>query len=335
MSLATFDLEEKRLEKEIRNRKAKLVFIQLPEGLKLHGQRLTEIAEKAGAIAIVSADPCYGACDLATAEAERLGADLIVHYGHSKMLKQTVVSTLYFEAKAKISIKKAVKEALALLEPWEKIGLVTTLQHVHKLDEVRKALLEKGKIVVIGNAGKLKYAGQVIGCDYSNAQTISNEVDAFFFLGGGRFHALGVALATTKPTIVADPYEKKAFSIEREALKLLKKRWANIHEAKKAKYFGILIGLKIGQKRLDKALKLKMLVENAGKTAVLFALRDFTVDALMQFPTIDAFINTACPRLSLDDSSKFLKPLLTPREILVALGKLKWEDLCKKGWFEN
>ena len=330
-----FNLEEKRLEKEIRRRKAKLVLIQLPEGLKPHGPRLAAVVERAGALAIVSADPCYGACDLAIVEAERLGADLIVHYGHSEMLKQAAVSTLYIEAKAKSSVKKVVKKAIPYLEPWRKIGLVTTVQHVHKLDEVRNVLLKADKSVAVGDAGQLKYAGQVLGCNYSNARAVSKEVDAFLFVGGGKFHALGVALATAKPTIAADPYEKRAFTIEDETARMLKKRWANIHEAKQAEKIGILIGLKAGQKRLDQALKMKELVKNAGKKATFFASKEITPATLMQFPTVDAFINTACPRLPLDNTKKFHKPLLTLNEMLVALGKLQWEELCKKGWFEH
>jgi 2-(3-amino-3-carboxypropyl)histidine synthase len=335
MLSSTFDLEDKRLTREVQHTKAKLVLIQLPEGLKPYGPKLADIIEKAGALAVVSADPCYGACDLAIVEAERLGADLIIHYGHSKMLDQAAFSTLYIEAKAKKSVKNSVRKSIPYLKQWRKIGLVTTIQHVHKLDDAKKLLLEAGKTVVVGDSGKTKYAGQILGCNYSNAKAVSKEVDAFLFLGGGKFHALGITLATAKPTIVADPYENKAFSIDDEVTVILKKRWANIHEAKEAEKIGILIGLKTGQKRLDQALKIKRLVENASKKATLLALREITPEALIQFPTIEAFINTACPRLSLDDDRKFHKPLLTPREMLVALGKIKWEELCKTGWFES
>ncbi len=335
MPSSQFHLEEKMLEKEIRKRKAKLVFIQLPEGLKPYSSKLAAVAERAGALAIVSADPCYGACDLAIAEAERLGVDLIVHYGHSKMIKQAAFSTFYIEAKTKFSVKKVVRKAIPFLKPWKRVGLVTTVQHAHKLGEARAVLLEAGKSVVIGDAGKLKYAGQVIGCDYSNAKAVLREVDAFLFIGGGKFHAIGVALSTAKPTVVADPYERRAFTMDDEVARMLKKRWANIHEAEQAEKIGILIGLKMGQKRLDKALKMRKTVEKTGKRTVLYALKEITPEALVQFPEIDAFINTACPRLSLDDTVRFCKPLLTPNETLVALGKLQWEELCKKGWFEN
>jgi len=331
----SFDLEEEKLKKEISKRKAKTVLLQLPEGLKAEAPRLATIIEEAEALAIVSADPCYGACDLALPDAESLGADLIVHYGHSPQIKQEGMPTVYMEARAKISVKEAVKKAIPLLEPWNKIGLVTTVQHVHKLKEAKNLLLKIGKTIAIGDAGLVKYAGQVIGCDFSNAKSVSKEAEAFLFVGGGRFHAIGVALATAKPTIVADPYEKRAYPIHDEVQRILKQRWASISEAKGAESFGVLIGLKSGQKRIKEALKIKEKLQKSGRKATLLALREITSNALMQFPNIEAFVNTACPRLSLDDTPSFLKPILSLNEALVMLGEMDWEELCRKGWFEN
>jgi len=112
-------------------------------------------------------------------------------------------------------------------------------------------------------------------------------------------------------------------------------RWANIVEAKQAKSFGVLISLKSGQKRLKEAMNIKEKLEKSGLTGTLLALREVTPSALMQFPGIDAFINTACPRLSLDDAPNFGKPLLSLNETLVLLGEMKWEDLLRRGWFGN
>jgi len=328
-----FDLEETRLRKEITKRGAKLVLIQLPEGLKVEGPRLAAIAEEAGALAIVSADPCYGACDLASADAENLGADLIIHYGHSPQTEQERVPTIYIEARTKINVKGAVKKAIPLLKHWSNIGLVTTVQHVHTINEAEELLLKAGKTVAIGDAGQAKYTGQVTGCDYSNAKSISKEVDAFLFVGGGRFHAIGVAFATAKPTIIADPYEKRAYPIQDEVQRILKQRWASISEAKKAGRFGVLIGLKSGQKRVEEAMEAKEKLEKSGKKATLLALREVTPEALMQFSHIEAFVNTACPRVSLDDASRFPKPILIFKEMLVMVGEMSWEELCRKGWF--
>jgi 2-(3-amino-3-carboxypropyl)histidine synthase len=296
---------------------------------------LAKIIEKTGALPIVSADPCYGACDIATAEAESLGVDLIIHLGHAKQVKHEQVPTVYVEARATVTVDEVVEQAIPLLSKWSKIGLATTVQHVQALDHAREILVRTGKTVVIGDAGRINYSGQVSGCDYSNVKSIANDVEAFLFIGGGQFHALGIALTTSKPTIIADPYEKRAYSIDSEAQKILKRRWACIEEAGHAKTLGVIIGLKPGQKHLDAALKIKEIIEKNGKTACLFAVKEILSEALMEFPTVDAYVNTACPRLSIDDASKFPKPVLTVNEFMVVSGESSWENLLKKGLFES
>jgi len=189
--------------------------------------------------------------------------------------------------------------------------------------------------VRVGDAGQVPHAGQVIGCNYSNAKTIADRVDAFLFVGGGIFHALGIALGTSKPTVIADPYDNRAYSITDEAQRLLKQRYASIMAAEDAKTVGILIGVKLGQKHLDHALKAKEVAEKTGREAYLLAGREITPDALMEFPQFDAYVNTACPRISLDAPGKFQKPILTVNEFMVLCGEVAWTDMIRKGLFEN
>jgi 2-(3-amino-3-carboxypropyl)histidine synthase len=335
MIVMSFDFEEKRLIEEIKKRKPKLVFLQLPEGLKPEAPRLALTVEKTGSLPIISTDPCYGACDLAISEAKLLGADLIVHYGHTPMILGSDVPVLYIEANANLGIKEAVTKALPYLESWNKIGLITTVQHVHQIDASKKLLEASGKTVFVGNVGHFKYSGQVLGCDFSNALVISESVEAYVFIGGGRFHAIGVTLATGKPTIIADPYEQTAYSIQDQVRRIIMQRWANISETKDAKRIGILVSLKPGQMKLSRAIELKKKLEQNKISVTLFAVREITPNALIQFPGIDAFVNTACIRLSLDDSPNYDKPLLSINEALVMLGEMKWEDLLKDGWFEK
>ena len=330
-----FDFEEERIKQEIAKLGATRVLLQLPEGLKPEGPSLAKIVERTGALPIISADPCYGACDLANTEAERLRIDLIVHFGHAKLVKHEEVPTVYVEARATVTVSEAVEKSVPLLSKYGKIGLATTVQHVQTLDEAREILVRAGKTVVVGDTGRVNYSGQVMGCDYSNVRSVANDVEAFLFIGGGKFHALGIALSTSKPTIIADPYENRAYSINEEAQKILKQRWTYIEEAKHAKTFGILIGLKLGQKRLEDALNVKEIAEKNGKTVFLFAIREILPEALMEFPSVDAYVNTACPRVSLEAPSKFLKPVLTVNEFMVVCGESSWETLLKKGLFEN
>lgn len=328
-----FDLEEAKLIKEIKKRKAEKVLIQLPEGLKPQAQRLAEAAEEAGAQAVVSGDPCYGACDVPLCDAETLGVDLIVHYGHSEMAKPKSFSApiIYFEAKANLDVKPAVEKAVPLLRRWTKIGLATTIQHADRLGDVKETLEKAKKTVLVGNVGQGKLLGQILGCDYANAKAVKDAAEAFLYVGGGRFHPLGLCLATAKPTVVADPYENRAYDIGEDAQKTVKRRWASVTEAQKARSFGVIVGLKPGQNRMEAAENIKDELERNGKKAVLISMREVTAASLMQFPAFDAFVDTACPRIALDESSDFKKPILTVAEAYVALEKTRWEDLLKKG----
>ena len=330
-----FDFEEERLKQEIVRLGAKRVLLQLPEGLKPAGLLLSKIIEKTGALPFISADPCYGACDIAFDEAESLGIDLIVHFGHSRFLTHERVPAIYIEARATVAIDKAVEQSLTLLSNYPKIGLATSVQHLQALIRARDILISAGKTVAIGQSDQVSYPGQVLGCNYANVKSIADEVDAFLFIGGGLFHALGVALSTSKPTFIADPYDNRAFSIDGEAQKIIKQRWASIEEAKGAKTFGIIIGLKPGQKKVDLALKIKSSAEKQGYTTYLLASKEITPETLMQFPSIDAYVNTACPRISLDASEKFSKPVLTVNEFMVAVGESSWENMLKKGLFAS
>lgn len=333
--MPSFDFEEQRIVEEIWRLNAKRVVIQMPQGLKPHAVNLAKIVEDAGAVAFISSDPCYGACDVALFDAELVDADLVVHFGHAKMMLDHKPPALYIETHAEIPIEPALQQALHLLQPYKTVGLTTSIQHIHALAEAKQFLAGHGKTVLVGDAGQLAYAGQVIGCNYSSAKAVADQVDAFLFIGGGVFHALGVALGTGKPTIIADPYDKRARSITDEAQRLLKQRYASIMAAKDAQAIGVLVGLKSGQKHLDVAFKAKALAEKTGRAAYLLVGREITPDALMEFPQIDAYVNTACPRISLDSPGKFQKPILTFNEFRVLCGEVSWTDMIKKGLFEN
>lgn len=78
-----YDLELDKAIKIINKEKAKKVCIQLPDGLKSKAKEITDVLHNAtGADIIIWMGSCFGACDIPL-EVERLGADIIIHWGHS------------------------------------------------------------------------------------------------------------------------------------------------------------------------------------------------------------------------------------------------------------
>ena len=122
-----------------------------------------------------------------------------------------------------------------------------------------------------------------------------------------------------KPTFALDPYADGILQ-EVSADRLLRKRFIQIEKAKQAKNFGILLSSKSGQKREELARRLASLHPNA----VVILIREISEMQLRNLG-FDAYVNTACPRLALDDQSRFPVPLLSPAEYEIALGLREWE----------
>ena len=101
--------------REVQNHQAKKVMIQLPEGIKPRVLEIVTPLQRIGVEAIVSGDPCYGACDLADQEALALGVDMLIHFGHSPMPPKPKLKTLYIPVKSNISIDKLLNKILSSL----------------------------------------------------------------------------------------------------------------------------------------------------------------------------------------------------------------------------
>lgn len=311
-----FELEIERVVKTILKRSARRVLLQLPEGLKNRGISLAEeIQAKTKATVYVSADPCYGACDLPVHEAAALDIDLIIHYGHAPYSTSRSKKIVYVEGRAKGDVAETVEKAIPLLQGYRNVGLVTTVQHIHHLSKVREMLTSRGFRVKLGKAGgHLRYDGQILGCDCTTSERIRRDVDVYLYIGGGSFHPLGVMLATGKPVVAADPYLNRATDMNDLGRVFLRRRQATIAKAAGAERLGIIVGLKTGQTNTRRAEELKRKLEKLGKTATLLCLREITPEALDNFLAIDAFVNTACPRVGVDDSMNYRKPILTLAE---------------------
>ena len=108
-----YNLEIQKIADEIKKRGSRRVLLQLPDGLRPVAISITEALKRlTDAEIIVSGDSCYGACDLALSQAEIIGADLIVHYAHSKLLKTTPIpvdKTLIITTQKLISLKNKLK----------------------------------------------------------------------------------------------------------------------------------------------------------------------------------------------------------------------------------
>ena len=307
------DFEIERIAELVEERKARVIRLQFPEGLKRYAPHVAKRIKRQIDVAVVlSGNPCYGACDL-DYDAE---ADLLVHFGHAEIPELAAQRVYFVEVRSDVDVIPVVNQALGLIK-GPRVGLVTNVQHVHTLGSVRRCLESAGLQSSIGSGdGRIKYPGQVLGCNFSSARAI--DVDEYLYIGGGAFHALGVALATGKRVIAADPFLHRT-SIP-DANLIVKQRYALITKALDARTFCVLAGTKTGQRRLDLAFDLAEQAIERGYDAYTVTINELTPWTLYQFPA-EAYVNTACPRVTIDDATRFKAPMLTPIEFEMVIGK--------------
>ncbi len=331
--MSMFDLEEEKLVAEIMGRGARRILIQLPDGLKAEGPRLASLVRtKTSAEVFVSATPAWGACDLSLDAASRLKADLLVHYGHNEFLRDgsNGIPVLYVPARSKHEVIPVIEKSIPLLQ-GTKIALATTVQHLHTLPDVEKLLEANGFTVQVPGRGPWAHeTGQVLGCDYFGLRRIQPQVHSFLIVGS-YFHGLGAALSVEKPTVLADPYDGTVRSLDADRDRIIRQRYAMIEKARKSNRFGIIVSTKPGQCNPHVALSILQQLEDRGKSGVLLYAYEIVPEKLMDFADIEVFVDTACPRLALDDPERFPKPILTRDEIMVAVGAWTWEELLDRG----
>jgi 2-(3-amino-3-carboxypropyl)histidine synthase len=331
-----YDLETQHVADEINRRDAARALVQLPDGLRPQALTLAkELETLTDAEILLSGDSCYGACDLATRQAEALGADLLIHYGHSGMNVKSNVPVIYVEVRVDFDPEALLERALPLMEEWKKIGLAATVQHVHRLRETARALETHGKTPITGKgAGRTPHDGQILGCNYATAETIADEVDGFLFIGAGRFHPLGLAATTGKPIVVANPYLSTAEKLEEsEIMRLAMRRMAAITAAKEVERYAIIVSTKPGQFQLSTARSLRDRLKKKGKAAAIICLDEISSLKLGNFTEAQAFIDTACPRIAIDGLPDTTQPILTTVEAEIMLEERRWEETWGRQYF--
>lgn len=285
----------------------KRILLQVPEGLKT---KITEIADKIEGDVFISGEPCYGACDLRLDEAKKLKCDKIIHYGHTKFL-ESEIPVEYVEIREKIDPTNILENNLSMLKDFKRIGLVSSLQFVDALELAERFLEKNNKIVKIGKGVRVKYPGQILGCNISSAIEIEENVDCFVSIGSGMFHPLGLLLETEKPVFSLNLEKNKLEDISEMKTKFVKQRHVAQALFKDAKKVGILVSTKPGQFNIQLAEEIK---KKLNKKSWIFVFDEITPEKLEGID-LDAYISTACPRIAIENRTSFKKPILNPDEI--------------------
>ncbi len=319
-----YDFRLNEAEKWIKRIRAKRIALQMPEGLKVHAQKIADhLSDRTGAEVFILADPCYGACDVPGTFSNF--ADGLIQFGHAEIPSIYYGDdVLFLDVFIDSGIEPLYPQLLPLLK--ERIGLLTTVQHVHLLPKLKEWLIGKGKKVEIGIGDRrVKYPGQLLGCNISTAESISDKVDQYLYLGSGNFHPLSVSIDTNKEVLILDPLQREVRSLDDLKERILRQRHSAIERASGARTFLILVCTRHGQMRIDEAIRIKKDIISQGRSASIVVAEEFHQDRFLSFDA-DVYVSTACPRIAIDDYLRYSKPIITPIELEIVLGKREWND---------
>ncbi|KAG2077659.1 Diphthamide synthesis [Suillus decipiens] len=194
--------------------------------------------------------------------------------------------------------------------------------------------------------------GEILGC----TAPLLGDIDALIYLGDGRFHLESIMIANPSvPAFRYDPYSKKitrelynheemrtirddAVQKARKSIKAFSQTSPSrgtVAPADENPIWGIILGTlgRQGSFKQMQAITHQLSTSNTDIPYIPILLSELSPAKLALFnPYISTFIQTACPRLSIDWGYAFDKPLLSPYETAVAVGKAKgWMNEEKEG----
>lgn len=309
------------------------VALQMPEGLLMYACTIADVLKRFCTVVdtvSVMGDVTYGACCVDDLGARALGADLLVHYGHSCLvpLTKTVLKCLYVFVEIRLDVRHLVDCVCETIAEGTEVEVMGTVQFRAAVTEAATLLTSRHRPAHVPQAKPLS-PGEVLGCTApGNLATMTSTRKVMLFVADGRFHLEAAMIAN--PTLAAyryDPYGKHLTLEAYDTPKMKTLRHRAIGEARDAKVFGIILGTLGRQGNPAILAHVRRTLKAHNRKSFVLLLSEIFPQKLNRMPHVDAWVQVACPRLSVDWGHFFHKPVLTAYEMEVCLGMETWRDV--------
>jgi len=194
------------------------------------------------------------------------------------------MKTLFIPVKSKTKVNSSKILEISSKLP-KNIAIAYSIQYKEIAYEIKKILSNKHKITKIT---------QVLGC---SKPIFPKTTNAILIITDGEFHATSLAFETKLPVYILN--SNRLEKISKKDIEILeKKQKASYVKYLNSKEIGILISTKPGQQRLKQAIEFKKNLKN--KKSYLFLANNINPAEFENF-NLNCFVNTACPRMDLED----------------------------------
>jgi 2-(3-amino-3-carboxypropyl)histidine synthase len=232
-----------------------------------------------------------------------------------------MVKTIFLEAPYLGKVELCKKTLDYLKENSVKtVALYAAVQFCNNLDDVKNQLNSLGIKIITSNPKRTSAESQVLGCDvYEDSlnldQDVLEKIDTYLYIGDGKFHPLALLHGQKVEIVCDDPIGKSMEILKPELIEKIKgKLKGGLVKFHSKDNIGVIISTKPGQQFMKQSFKLQE--KYPDKHFYYFVDDQISFDQLENFPFVDVWVNTACPRIGLDDIEKFRKGVVNLRDVI-------------------
>ncbi|MAG52853.1 MAG: hypothetical protein CMH62_02725 [Nanoarchaeota archaeon] len=216
---------------------------------------------------------------------------------------------------------KLTDETLNYCKKFKTIALYSSIQFSSNLDKILSQLKEANINVITSQPERTNSQSQILGCDlsYKNLK-LTQKPDAFLYIGDGIFHPRALVLSQKdeenfKEVIRFDPITNQHYILNlKDVDKILKTYKGALIKFLHSDSIGVIITLKPGQQQFNPSKQLKEKYPN--KKFYFFIDNNIDFSKAEDFPFIQCWVNTACPRIGFDDAPNLPIPIINLTEAL-------------------
>ncbi|KAI0942716.1 hypothetical protein AcW1_003274 [Taiwanofungus camphoratus] len=268
----------------------------------------------------------------------------MVHYGHACMSQPSRLPVIYVFGKKEVDpadcVDKLLQSAKASASTKRTVFLRHDVVYAHIADSIVEKLqgaLAHSAVVVYSPVPLISYPSDMQrdttrpgeSLDDAQSRTNSNENRAsqslaedsiVLYIGGESLSLTNLLLTHASCEVHSyDPATRAARLESSRTNRLLMRRYAVVQKARDADVFGILVGTLGVASYLPLISHLRALISRAHKKSYTISVGKLNPAKLANFLEIECFVLVACPENSLIEAKEFLRPIITPYELEVAL----------------
>ncbi|MFA5406842.1 MAG: diphthamide synthesis protein [Candidatus Nanoarchaeia archaeon] len=205
------------------------------------------------------------------------------------------MKTIYVPVNDLRPIDNFLSELKLRVKSFNRIAITSTTQFKQQVNAIAKEL----------TGHEIIKCAPVLGCS-----ELMVNADCIVLITTGLFHAINLAVKNKIPVFIIGP--EGINEVTQQVINdFLKKQSIRVSKVLDAKVIGVLASTKSGQNHEPLAKQIIAKLESLGKEAYLFIANELSPSQLNDFP-VDAWINTACPRIVEDT---FDKPIANWNEV--------------------